>query len=173
MVPGDQPRLSSRHQYAAANPKGQRIQVSKIGATITHPPNNRLYKKHWHSPLSPSHYQPIDAPGRPDAQMQYHLGWSAAWGTIPVHRVDMWKIFYNYYLNLIRDTEQNLQMLLEAMGNLGLWKNTVVVSTADHGELSGSHGASAAKGRFLTKRSRMCRWSSCILTMPVARSVGP
>lgn len=134
--------------YADANPQGQRIQVSKIGATITHPPNNLLFKKHWHSPLSPSHYQPIDAPGRPDAQMQYHLGWSASWGKIPDRRVDMWKIFYNYYLNLIGDTEINVQMLLDAVGNLDLWKNTVVVSTADHGELSGSHGGLRGKGPF-------------------------
>ena len=134
--------------YADANPQGQRIQVSKIGATITPPPDNLLFKQPWDSPLSPSHYQPIDAPGRPAAQMQYQLGWSAAWGEIPDRRVDMWKIFYNYYLNLIRNSEQNLQQVLQALDNLDLWKNTVVVATADHGELAGSHGGLRGKGPF-------------------------
>jgi hypothetical protein len=43
--------------------------------------------------------------------MQYQLGWSAAWDEIPDRHIDMRKIFYNYYLNLIRDSEQNLQLL--------------------------------------------------------------
>ncbi len=134
--------------YADANLKGQRIQFSKIGATITRPPDNRIFKKQWEFPLSPSHDQPIDAPGRPSAQMQYHLGWSAFLGEIPDARDDMWRIFYNYYLNLIRDSDWNLQMLLDAIGNLDLWKNTIVVATADHGELAGSHGGLRGKGPF-------------------------
>lgn len=134
--------------YADANPEGQELQASKIGATITRPPNNLIYKQHWHSPLSPSHYQPVDGPGRPNAQMQYFLGWSDAFGFIPDHNVEMWKTFYNYYLNLIRDSEQNLQLVLEALDNLDLWKNTVVIATADHGELAGSHGGLRGKGPF-------------------------
>lgn len=134
--------------YADANPKGQRIQFSKIGETITPPPDNLLFKKQWSFPLSPSHNQPIDAPGRPSAQMQYHLGWSVFLGEIPVARNDMWRIFYNYYLNLIRDSDQNLQMLLDAIDELDLWRSTVVVCTADHGELAGSHGGLRGKGPF-------------------------
>jgi arylsulfatase A-like enzyme len=80
--------------------------------------------------------------------MQYYLGWSKAFGNIPTKNVDMWNTYYNYYLNLIEDGEQNLQLLLNAMENLDLWKNTVVVSTADHGELAGSHGGLRGKGPF-------------------------
>jgi len=134
--------------YADTNPKGQRIQVSKVGATITPPPNNLLFKQLWNSPLSPRRDQAIEGPGRPGAQMEYHLGWSDAFGFIPAQCLDMWKIFHNYYLNLIRDSEQNLQFLLNAMDNLNLWKNTVMVSTADHGELGGSHGGLRGKGPF-------------------------
>ncbi len=134
--------------YADANPKGQRIQFSKIGATITPPPGNLLFKKEWAFPFSPSHNQPIDAPGRPEAQMAYHLGWSAFLGEIPASNDDMWRIFYNYYLNLIRDSDYNLQMLLETVKELDLWKNTVVMATADHGELAGSHGGLRGKGPF-------------------------
>ena len=134
--------------YADANVPGRRIQVSEIGATITTPPSNRIYKQQWKFPLSPSHYQAIEGPGRPGAQMEYQLGWSDAFGFIPTKRVDMWKIFYNYYLNLIHDSERNLQLLLGTLDNLDLWNNTVVVSTADHGELAGSHGGLRGKGPF-------------------------
>jgi arylsulfatase A-like enzyme len=134
--------------YADANPQGERIQFSKIGATITPPPDNMLFKDLWEFRLSPSLDQPIDGPGRPSAQMQYHLGWSAFLGEIPNSRDDMWRIFYNYYLNLIRDSDRNLQMLFDTMDELELWKNTVVISTADHGELAGSHGGLRGKGPF-------------------------
>ena len=134
--------------YADANTKGRRIQFSKIGATITPPPDNQLFENQWKFPLSPSRDQPVDAPGRPAAQMEYHIGWSAFLGEIPDSRDDMWTIFYNYYLNLIRDSDRNLQLLFNAIGDLDLWKNTVVVATADHGELAGSHGGLRGKGPF-------------------------
>jgi arylsulfatase A-like enzyme len=60
----------------------------------------------------------------------------------------MWRIYYNYYLNLIRDNDRNLQLLLNSLQELDLWKNTVVVFTADHGELAGSHGGLRNKGPF-------------------------
>lgn len=134
--------------YADANMKGQQVQFSKIGATITPPPDNLIFMQKWQFPLSPSHSQPIDAPGRPPAQMQYHLGWSAFLGEIPDGRDDMWKKFYNYYLNLIRDSDRNLKLVFDALDDLDLWKNTVVVATADHGELAGSHGGLRGKGPF-------------------------
>ncbi len=134
--------------YADANPKGKQVQVSKIGAMITPPPDNLLYKKQWEFQLSASHDERIDAPGRPSAHMQYHLGWSACLGEIPVERDDMWRIFYNYYLNLMRDNDRSVQLLLDAIDDLDLWKNTVVIATADHGELAGSHGGLRGKGPF-------------------------
>jgi arylsulfatase A-like enzyme len=134
--------------YADANSKGQRIQSSKVGATIKPPPDSLLFKKQWDFPLSPSHDQPMDAPGRPAALMQFYLGQTACLGKIPNTRDDMWRIFYNYYLNLIRDSDQNLKLLIDTMDDLDLWKNTVVISTADHGELAGSHGGLRGKGPF-------------------------
>ncbi len=49
----------------------------------------------------------------------------------------MWSHFYNYYLNLVRDNDHGLRLLVDAMDDLDLWKNTVIVLTADHGEISG------------------------------------
>jgi arylsulfatase len=58
----------------------------------------------------------------------------------------MWQDYYNFYLNLIRDNDSTLQIVLDAISELNLWSSTAVVRTADHGELGGSHGGLRGKG---------------------------
>jgi arylsulfatase len=60
----------------------------------------------------------------------------------------MWSNFYNYYLNLLRDNDAMVGGLLETLSELDLWNDTIVVQTADHGELAGSHGGLRGKGPF-------------------------
>jgi arylsulfatase A-like enzyme len=84
----------------------------------------------------------------PGALTEYHKGWSGALGTIPVDRADMWRVFNDYYLNMIRDTDTDLQRLLDGLDELSLWENTVVIFTADHGEMAGDHGGLRGKGPF-------------------------
>jgi arylsulfatase A-like enzyme len=135
--------------YANANLPGEQVQVSAIKAPLTTPPENTLYARQWADfALSASRLQDIAAPGRPPAQMQYQLGWNYWMGTIPNQRADMWRLFYNYYLNLIRDNDRMLQSVLDTLTGLDLWKNTIVIQTADHGELAGSHGGLRGKGPF-------------------------
>ncbi|QDT44490.1 Arylsulfatase precursor [Gimesia alba] len=134
--------------YANGNLPGEKVQVSQAGAELTHPPQNSLYQYPWRFPLSPSRLQPVKPPARPDAQLQYLEGWSYWLGTIPADRTEMWRIFYNYYLNLIRDNDRMLQSLLTTCDELDLWKNTIFIFTADHGELGGSHGGLRGKGPF-------------------------
>jgi arylsulfatase len=134
--------------YALANLPGERVQLSRAKATLTPPPRNRLYEREWEFPLSPSRLEPVEGPGHPSAQMQYLAGWSYWMGDIPAARADMWKIFYNYYLNLLRDSDRMMQTVLDTLTDLDLWKSTVVVQTADHGELGGSHGGLRGKGPF-------------------------
>ena len=134
--------------YGDANLPGQEVQKSKVGATITPPPKNEIYQKQWNFNLWPSLNEPIDSPTRPNAQLEYHIGWSDVFGYIPNDRTDMWNVFYNYYLNLLRDSDRDIQELLDTLDNLNLWKNTVVILTSDHGELGGSHGGLRGKGPF-------------------------
>jgi len=132
--------------YADANKPGGEEQVSQVGQTITPPPDNTHYATQWTFPPSPSHLQPMDTPGRPRAHLSYLVGWSAFLGEIPVGATQMWHTYYNYYLNLIRDNDRNLQAVLDALTALDLWDTTVVMRTADHGELGGSHGGLRGKG---------------------------
>ena len=60
--------------------------------------------------------------------------------------IDMWQVFNDFYLNSIRDTDASLQQLWDGMDQLGLWENTVVIFTADHGEMAGDHGGIRGKG---------------------------
>jgi arylsulfatase len=134
--------------YADANLAGDKIQSSDVDLTITPPPDNELYRAEWQFPLWSSHPQSLDLPGRPKAQKAYYVGWSDVLGYIPNDNVAMWLKFYNYYLNLIRDNDQNMGIVVDAISELGLWDNTIVVRTADHGELAGSHGGLRGKGPF-------------------------
>jgi arylsulfatase A-like enzyme len=132
--------------YGDANQPGKKVQLSQVGMTITPPPQNTHFARQWKFPQSPSHFQPMDSPGRPRAQLAYMIGWSAFLGEIPVDALDMWNTYYNYYLNLIRDNDRNLQAVIDALSALDLWNSTVVFRTADHGELGGSHGGLRGKG---------------------------
>lgn len=132
--------------YADCNKSGGKEQISQVGMKITLPPDNMHYAKKWTFPESPSHLQPMDSPGRPRAQLAYMIGWSAFLGEIPVGASEMWNTYYNYYLNLIADNDRNMSAVIDVVNNLGLWDNTVIFQTADHGELGGSHGGLRGKG---------------------------
>lgn len=82
---------------ANTNLPGEDIQKSSIGAKLTLPPDNVIYKNKWQFDLYPSLNEPIDSHSRPDTHIQYYKGWSAYLGYIPSTMVDMWTIFYNYY----------------------------------------------------------------------------
>jgi arylsulfatase len=112
------------------------------------PPANSIYEKNWSFKLPPSLDESLTAPGMPKALLEYHMGWTGWSGTIPTDRKDMWTIFYNYYLNAIRDSEGSIQRIIDVLDEMNLWRDTVVVFTADHGEMGGAHGGLKGKGPF-------------------------
>jgi arylsulfatase A-like enzyme len=135
--------------YANANIPGQPpVQKALTNSLLTSPPDNTIYQKTWNFSQVPGLTQSLAAPGMPPALGEYHKGWAGSLGFIPTDRPDMWACFYNYYLNLIGDNDRGLKLLLDAMTDMDLWKNTVIVVTADHGEMAGSHGGLRGKGPF-------------------------
>jgi len=50
-----------------------------------------------------------------------------------------WKKRHNYYLNCLRDVDRNITALLDELDSLGFASNTIIVLTADHGDLDGAH----------------------------------
>src|SRR5262249_57247425 len=84
----------------------------------------------------------------PDALYESHKRWAGVLGPITTDRKNMWYSYYNYHLNRIRDSDRTLHELIHALDDLDLWKDTVVVFTADHGEMGGAHGGLRGKGPF-------------------------
>jgi arylsulfatase len=133
--------------FADTNPRGRPpVQKPAIKGILTPPPASAIYERQWDFPLSPSLGESLQAPGMPSALFQYNKGWSGVFGTIPTDRKDMWRTYYNYYLNCIQDSDRRIQILLDALNDPDLWKDTVVVFTADHGDMGGAHGGLRGKG---------------------------
>jgi arylsulfatase len=108
---------------------------------ITHverEPKDPLYAKQWDFPLSGSHFQAIDAPGRPPAHKDFMLSHDALVGNIPDEDA-RWRRRHNYYLNCLRDVDRNIGALLDELDASGLSDNTIIVLTADHGDMDGAH----------------------------------
>jgi arylsulfatase len=134
--------------FADANIPGQPPVEKALGPVLTPPPANSIYARKWKFTSPPGIKESLAGSGILPALAEYHKGWSGSLGYIPADRSDMWERFYNYYLNLLRDNDRGLQLLLNEMDEMNLWKNTVVVLTADHGEMAGSHGGLCGKGPF-------------------------
>ena len=134
--------------YANANLPGEDVQKGAAHHELTKRPDNTLYEKEWQFALPASLTEPLSGPGMPPALAEYQNGWSGGLGFIPANRPDMWRIFYNDYLNMIRDNDTKLQTLVDALDEMDLWKSTIVIVTADHGEMGGAHGALRGKGPF-------------------------
>ena len=60
----------------------------------------------------------------------------------------MWSYFYNYYLNLIRDDDHGLQLLLNALDQLDLWKRFDRRGDGGPRGNGRSHGGLRGKGPF-------------------------
>jgi arylsulfatase A-like enzyme len=135
--------------YANANvPDREPIQKPVVPFAATPPPEDTLYKKQWDFSLPESLGESLTGAGMPAALLEYKKGWDAWSGAIPAERKDMWKIFYNYYLNAIADADRSLAKLVDAMDEMDLWRDTAVIFTADHGEMAGAHGGLKGKGPF-------------------------
>ncbi len=135
--------------YGDANIPGHPVVQKGLDAgELTGPPSDVLFLKDWNFKLPVSLSEDINATGFPAALEEYRAGWSMGLGEIPQGREDMWRRFNNLYLNLLRDNDRTLSDLLSTIDEMDLWKNTIVVFTADHGEMGGSHGGLRGKGPF-------------------------
>jgi arylsulfatase A-like enzyme len=136
--------------YTNANVLGKPLVQKAVFKNLLPPlPSNALYERQWAFSLPPSLTESLTASGMPSALAEYQKGWSGTLGVIPTNRKDMWGIFYNYYLNCIRDNDRSsLQQVVDAMDEMDLWKDTAVVFSADHGEMAGAHGGQMGKGPF-------------------------
>jgi arylsulfatase A-like enzyme len=108
---------------------------------ITHvarDPVDPLYAKKWAFKLPASHAQALDAPSRPAAHRDFLRSHDALVGEIP-NEEPRWRRRHNYYLNCLRDVDRNIAALLSELDASGLADRTIVILTADHGDMDGAH----------------------------------
>jgi arylsulfatase A-like enzyme len=105
---------------------------------IKRPPPNEIYRAEWDFPLPATRHEPLNAPGRPPAHLQYQLSMDVLLGQWP-DEDRRWRLLQDYYFNCIRDCDRYVVRLLEELKANGLDGSTIVVFTADHGELGGAH----------------------------------
>ena len=109
-------------------------------------PEGALYETTYDTPIPSTWNFDINAEDVPDALRIFQGHWGLFAGIIRDEAV--WKDYQDYYFNCIQDSDNNLLQILEYLRTSGMLDNTVIVWTADHGEMQGSHGLKG-KGGFL------------------------
>ncbi|HYX48067.1 MAG TPA: sulfatase-like hydrolase/transferase [Sphingomicrobium sp.] len=134
--------------YFNTDSPGQNIQDSgKLLKPAARAPDIPFYKATWDVPLSSTNGQPFDSPGRPKAHGEYQAAWDHLLGHVP-NEPERWKRFNDFYMNSIRAVDRELMMVLAELDTLGMSDRTIIVYTADHGEMAGAHGGLRGKGPF-------------------------
>jgi len=117
---------------------GTAVQSARGITHVARDPIDPLYAKQWAFELPASHAQPLNAPGRPPAHRDFLSSHDALVGTIP-NEEPRWRRRHNYYLNCLRDVDRSIATLLAELDASGLADRTIVVVTADHGDMDGAH----------------------------------
>jgi len=126
--------------YFNADPPGVNKQDSgKMLMKIARAPRHPLYEQTYDHPLPKTLFQPLTEKGRPRAHIEVVRTNDAFLGPVPMEKA-FWKRFQDYYFNCIANVDVQMDRLLRELDNLGLTNNTIIVFTADHGEMRGAHG---------------------------------
>jgi arylsulfatase len=108
-------------------------------ARLARDPVDPLYAVQWRFDLPASHRQPLDQSGRPLAHTDYIRSHDAFIAPVAPGEDARWRRRHNYYLNCLRDVDRNIVTILDELEASGQTENTVIVMTADHGDIDGAH----------------------------------
>lgn len=105
-------------------------------AVVTKPPAHiPVYAAQWDFEV-PSNWAD-DLSGAAPAVHEYRAMTDTAFGPVPGD--DQWRAGFNFYLNCLRDVDRHIEVVLDALEASGQADRTIVIMTADHGEMAGSH----------------------------------
>jgi arylsulfatase len=124
--------------YLDTDRPGEKVQSRNILGHIAPVQADPLYAKQWEFRLPQTYSQPLDAPGRPAAHAEYLRSHDTLVGRI-ANEDWRWRSRHNYYLNCLRDVDRSIVPLLDEVDSLGFASNTIIIMTADHGDLDGAH----------------------------------
>jgi len=120
-------------------PPGTEVQTKSGIKRVARDPVDPLYAAKWNFDLPATHRQPLDQPGRPKAHTDFIRSSDAV--VVPIDPADdaRWVRRHNYYLNCMRDVDRNIATLLDELQASGQADRTIIVLTADHGDIDGAH----------------------------------
>src|SRR5262249_19301360 len=138
--------------YFNTDAPGEKVQdTGKLLKRATPAPNSPIYRKTWDLPVAKSLREPLDSAGRPRAHGEFLKVWDHVLGHIPLEDA-RWRRFNDFYINSIRSVDAQVLNILAELDALGLAERTILVYTADHGEMAGAHGL-RGKGPFAYEES--------------------
>ena len=95
---------------------------------------------------------PDDLSTKPSAHRAYVEDGDYVYGPIPLANREAWRRYQNYYFNCMRDVDTHIGSVLRALERSGEGDHTIIVYTADHGEMAAAHGQ-RLKGPFIYKEN--------------------
>ena len=119
---------------------------------VARAPNTASYKTQWRMPASATGLEDLKAAGRPRAHGEYQAAWDVLLGHVP-NEAERWQRFNDFYLNSLRAVDAQIVNILNELDAQGLSDRTIIVFTADHGEMAGAHGGIRGKGPFAYEES--------------------
>jgi arylsulfatase len=127
--------------YNTDLPGAPKEQVKAAMMHMNRDPDTEQFRQQWDVSLPDSRTQAVSAPGRPAAHLDFTNARAGLVGRVP-NEDDRWRRLNNYYLNCIQSVDSHVLDILNELDDQGLRDNTIVIYTADHGELAGAHGLS-------------------------------
>jgi arylsulfatase len=138
--------------YVSTGPNQESSRVKRdLLSPISAPPAGGVYDSAWDVPLPQSYYRD-DLSGKPWASKSYVEVCDWVYGRIAPDDEAAWRAYQSYYFNCVRDVDSHVMTLLKGMHDQGLDGDTVVIFTADHGEMAGAHRL-RQKGPFMYKEN--------------------
>ncbi|WP_293920281.1 sulfatase-like hydrolase/transferase [Sphingobium sp. UBA5915] len=125
--------------YYTSGPKMTATRKILYPDTLARPPETKVYQEALGYSL-PANFGPVSDDGRLRAAIEYALTDEYSLGHLNFQDAAAVAEFVNYYYNCIRESDAHIVRLLDALDASGQADRTIVVFTADHGEMLGVHG---------------------------------
>lgn len=115
-----------------------RVQNVFPGPVLPHPDDPIYQFDRWGN--APRNLRSSAYSGQIPTQADYDRYMNYFYGEMPHDNVEAWVRFSQYYYNCIRDVDQHIGTVLDALEATGQADRTVVAFVSDHGEMGGVHG---------------------------------
>jgi arylsulfatase len=125
--------------YYTAGDTMTKSRVSQFPDKSSRPPDTPLYQQDLGYPVFGT-WGPATRSGKPHAVQEFNRTMDEVLGHMPYDDEAVAREFQNYYLNCIRDCDQQLGIVLDGLRQSGQLDKTIIVFTSDHGEFLGAHG---------------------------------